>query len=125
MLTGIDTSFFFALAAGCPLAVEAWEGRDLLTSALCFYELNKKRLKGGLKAWPAALEDIAKAVEVAPLTAAAAIQGGRIAHGTGMPAFDALILATFLEAGCDEVLTLDHHFKMFAKKGLAITLLEG
>lgn len=125
MLAGIDTSFFFALAAGDTRAVEAWESRDLLTSALCFYELSKKRLKGDLKDWPAALEDIAKAVEVAPLTAAAGILGGRIAHGTGMPAFDALILATFLEAGCSEVLTLDHHFRLFAKKGLTITLLKG
>lgn len=125
MLIGIDTSFFFALAAGDPLAVSAWETRDLLTSALCFYELRKTQLKGDLKAWPSALDDIAKAVEVAPLTAAIAARGGQIAHGTGMPAFDALILATFLEAGCEEVLTLDHHFKLFAKKGLSITLLKG
>jgi len=123
MLTGIDTSFFYALAAGNPAAVEAWENRELLTSALCFYELKKKLLKGDLKAWPTVLEDIAKAVEVVPVTAATALKAGQIAYGTGMPAFDALIISSFDETGCGEVLTLDHHFKLFSKKGLKVTLL--
>ena len=75
MLTGIDTSFFYALAAGRPGAVDAWENRELLTSTLCFFELRKRMLNGDLKAWPTVLEDIAKAVEVMPVTAAAAVQG--------------------------------------------------
>ena len=123
MLTGIDTSYFYALAAGNPAAVEAWESRELLTSALCFYELKKRLLKGDLKAWPNVLEDIAKAVEVVPVTAAAALKAGQIAHGTGMPAFDAIIISSFDETGCSEILTLDHHFKLFSKKGLKVTLL--
>lgn len=123
MLAGIDTSFFYALAAGRPAAVEAWEGRDLLTSALCFLELKKRLLRGDLDSWPTVLQDIAKAVEVAPVTAAAALRAAEIAHATGMPAFDALILAQFIEAGCEEVLTLDHHFKLFAKKGFKIVML--
>jgi predicted nucleic acid-binding protein len=123
MLTGIDTSFFYALAAGNALAVDAWENRELLTSALCFYELKKKLLKGDWHAWPTALEDIAKAVEVVPLTITIALKGGQLAHGTGMPAFDALIVASFQEAGCAEILTLDHHFTLFSKKGLKVTLL--
>jgi predicted nucleic acid-binding protein len=123
MLTGIDTSYFYALAAGHSAAVEAWENRELLTSVLCFYELKKRLLKGDLKAWPTVLEDIAKAVEVVPLTAAAALQAGHVAQTTGMPAFDAFIISSFVNIGCDEILTMDHHFKLFAKKGLKITLL--
>lgn len=124
MLTGIDTSYFYALAAGNQIAVEAWENRELLTSVLCFYELKKRLLKGNLKAWPTALEDIAKAVEVVPVTTAVALKAGQIAHGTGMPAFDAIIISSFDETGCEEVLTLDHHFKLFSKKGLKVTLLS-
>ena len=124
MLTGIDTSYFYALAAGNAIAVEAWENRELLTSALCFYELKKRLLNGDLKAWPTVLEDIAKAVEVVPVTAAAALKAGQIAQATGMPAFDAIIVSSFDEAGCEEILTLDHHFKLFSKKGLKITLLS-
>jgi predicted nucleic acid-binding protein len=124
MLTGIDTSYFYALAAGNPDAVEAWENRELLTSVLCFYELKKKLLKGDLKAWPTVLADIAKAVEVVPVTAAAAIKAGQVAHGTGMPAFDALIVSSLAEAGCGEILTLDRHFALFRKTGLKITLLS-
>ncbi len=83
MLTGIDTSFFYALAAGRPGAVDAWENRELLTSTLCFFELRKRMLDGDLKAWPTVLEDIAKAVEALPVTAAAAVQAALIAHETG------------------------------------------
>jgi predicted nucleic acid-binding protein len=124
MLTGIDTSFFYALAAGHPAAVEAWEERDILTSALCFYELKKRLLRGDLRAWPSILEDIAQAVEVAPVTVAVALKAGQIAHGTGMPAFDAIIISSFVDADCVEVLTMDHHFTLFSKKGLKITLLS-
>ena len=124
MLTGIDTSYFYALAAGRPVAVDAWENRELLTSALCFYELKKRLLHGDLKAWPTVLEDIAKAVEVVPVTAAIALKAGQAAHESGMPAFDALIVCSLAEAGCEEILTLDHHFSLFAKKGLKITLLS-
>jgi predicted nucleic acid-binding protein len=121
MLTGIDTSYFYALAAGHPIAVQAWENRELLTSALCFYELKKRLLRGDLKAWPSILEDIAKSVEAAPLTAAAALKAGPIARQTGMPAFDALIISQFIETGCAEILTMDPHFGLFSKKGLKIT----
>ena len=123
MLTGIDTSYFYALAAGHAAAIEAWESGELLTSVLCFYELKKRLLKGDLKAWPTVLEDIAKAVEVVPVTMAAALKAGQVAHGTGMPAFDAIIISSLDEAGCGEIITLDRHFKLFARKGLKITLL--
>lgn len=124
MLTGIDTSFFYALAAANPAAVEAWESRELLTSVLCFYELKKRLLKGDMKAWPTVLEDIAKAVEVVPVTVAAALKAGQVAHDTGMPAFDAIIVCSFDETGCSEILTMDQHFKLFSKKGLKVTLLS-
>ncbi|MBN2346482.1 MAG: type II toxin-antitoxin system VapC family toxin [Candidatus Aminicenantes bacterium] len=123
MLTGIDTSFFYALASGNPAAAEAWENKDLATSALCFYELKKRLLKGDLKAWPTVIEEIAKAVEVIPVTVAAALKAGQVAHGTGMPALDAIIVSSLDEAGCREILTLDLHFRLFSKKGLKITLL--
>jgi predicted nucleic acid-binding protein len=124
MLTGIDSSYFYALATGNPVAVDAWESRELLTSVLCFYELKKKLLQGDLKAWPTVLEDIAKAVEVVPVTMAAALKAGQVARATGMPAFDALIISSFDETGCREIITLDRHFKLFSKKGLKVTLLS-
>ncbi len=70
MLTGIDTSFFYALAAGRPL-----RGRGLgepgaaHLRALLLRTAKKGCCIGDLKAWPTVLEDIAKAVEVVPVTA--------------------------------------------------------
>jgi predicted nucleic acid-binding protein len=123
MLTGIDTSYFFALAAGQKTAVDAWESRELLTSALCLYELQKKMLQGKLKNWPAILKDIEKAVEVIPLSSEIALAAGHIAHGTGIPAFDAIIISSFVISECTEILTTDTHFSRFIKKGIKITLL--
>ncbi len=124
MLTGIDTSYFYALAAGNTVAAEAWESRELLTSVLCFYELKKRLLNGDLKAWPTVLEDMARAIEVVPITATAALKAAQVAYGTGMPAFDAIIVSSLDEAGCAEIITMDSHFKLFAKKGLKMTLLS-
>jgi DNA-binding transcriptional LysR family regulator len=53
-----------------------------------------------------------------------AIKAGQVAQGTGMPAFDAIIISSLDEVGCGEILTLDPHFKLFLKKGLKITLLS-
>jgi predicted nucleic acid-binding protein len=124
MLTGIDTSYFYALAAGNPAAAEAWETRELVTSALCLCELKKGMLKGEWQAWPTALQDIAKAVEVLPVTQDAALKAGQVAHDTGMPIVDSLIVSSFAEAGCQDILTMDHHFELFPRKGMKITLLS-
>ncbi len=35
-----------------------------------------------------------------------------------------LIVSSFDEAGCGEIMTMDRHFTLFKKKGLKITLLS-
>ena len=42
MLTGVDTGFFFALEEGNPVAMSIWDDREIVTSAIVLYELQKK-----------------------------------------------------------------------------------
>lgn len=123
MKTGVDTGFFYALQDGQPEAERVWREGVLLTSAVVLYEIQKKMLKNEFAGWPEMLADIRSAVEVLPVTAETALRAGHLAHGLGMPGLDALILAGLLEAGCQEIYTMDSHFLAYRKKGVEIRLL--
>jgi len=120
MLTGIDTGFFFALEEENPVAISIWENRELVTSAIVLYELQKKLLQKKFEGWKTILEDITKSVFVVPITPDIALKAGRLAHTTAMPGLDVLILSSLLEAGCKEVYTTDAHFELHHGKGLKI-----
>ena len=120
MLTGIDTGFFFALEEQDPVAIRVWKEREIITSPVVLYEIQKKLLQEKFKRWPTIIEDIEKAVVVTPLTVKTALKAGHLAHGTGMPGLDALILSSLLEAECKEIYTTDRHFELYKSKGVKI-----
>jgi predicted nucleic acid-binding protein len=123
MLTGVDTSFFFALEEANELASEIWQERDIVVSAITIYELQKKLLAGNLR-YPAIIEDLRKSSTIVTITEEVASRAGHIAHGTGMPGLDALIVSSFLHAGCEEIYTKDAHFGLYKKKGIRIVYLN-
>ena len=120
MLTGIDTGFFFALEEQDPVAIRVWKEREIITSPVVLYEIQKKLLQEKFKRWPTIIEDIEKAVVVTPLTVKTALKAGHLAHGTGIPGLDALILSSLLEAECKEIYTTDRHFELYKSKGVKI-----
>lgn len=120
MLTGVDTGFFFALGKEDPVAMSIWDNREIVTSVIVLYELQKKLLQRKFEDWRTILEDIKKAVSVIPITTDIALKAGHIAHTTGMPGLDVLILSSLLEAGCKEVYTTDAHFELYHGKGVRI-----
>lgn len=120
MLTGIDTGFFFALEEQDTVAIRVWKEREIITSPVVLYEIQKKLLQEKFKRWPTIIEDIEKAVVVTPLTVKTALKAGHLAHGTGMPGLDALILSSLLEAECKEIYTTDRHFELYKSKGVKI-----
>jgi predicted nucleic acid-binding protein len=120
MITGIDTGFFFALEANHSAAVDIWKTRQLVTSPIVLYELQKKCLQGHFIKWPTMIDDIKKAVVIGPLTVDIALKASHIAHGTSIPGLDALILSSLLEAGCKEIYTTDEHFELYKKKSVRI-----
>jgi len=125
MLTGVDTGFFFLLEAQDLVAVEVWSNREIVTSAVVLYELQKKLLQGHFGNWPTLLEDIKHSVAAIPVTTDIALRAAHLAHGTGMPGLDALILASLLDAGCTQVYTTDEHFRLYQKKGIDVIILGG
>lgn len=122
MIAGLDSSFFFILDSN-EEAQMVWKERELITSAVVLYEIQKKVLKGGFAKWKTIVDDIRKAVDVIPLTPDAALKAGQINHGTGLHGFDSLILASLLDAGCTDIYTVDEHFAAYNKKGVTIHLL--
>ena len=114
MLTGVDTGFFFALQARSPISLQVWGRSELITSTIVLYELKKTMLRGALQADSDILSDIGSAIPVLPVRAA------RVAHGTSIPGLDALILATLLEAGCQEIYTTDSDLAKYESGDLRI-----
>lgn len=124
MLTGVDTGFFFALEDQHPVAIDVWKDREIVTSAVVMYELQKKLLEGQFEGWQTIIEDLEKSIEVVPLTAKIALRASHIAHGIGIPGLDALILSSLLEAECREIYTKDPHFELYQKKEVIIVNLS-
>lgn len=125
MKTGIDTGFFFALEMRDPVAMKVWDERtEIVTSVVVIYELQKKLLQGSFEQWVTMIEDIQKAVTIAPLTVEAALKAGHLAHDLKIPGLDALILSSLIDAGCIEIYTTDSHFEAYKKRGVRIINLK-
>jgi len=121
-LIGIDTGFVYALRDGNPEAIRVWrEEENLVVPTIVLYELKKKALRGELAS--EFVDSFTGAVNVMPLTEEAAMRAAGIAHGTGIPGLDSLILGTLIEAGCDLIYTRDPHFKRYHREGVSIVLL--
>lgn len=102
MLIGVDTGFFYSLQELHPIAVEVWSHKMIATSVIVLYEIQKKLLKGEFGDWPSMVSDIEKSVEVVSITSKIAKQASHIAHGTGIPGLDSLILSSLLASGCKD-----------------------
>ena len=124
MPAGLDTGFFFALQDQHPVAVRVWRRQKSATSVIVLYELNKLFLRGKFKGWPTIIDDICTATDIWMLKKETALKASHIAHGTGMPGLDALILSSLLEAECTEIYTTDSHFDLYQKDGITITNLS-
>ena len=120
MLTGVDTGFFFALEKEHPVAMSIWGEREIVTSTIVLYEMQKKLLQRKFEGWKTIIEDIKKSVSVIPITIDIALKASFLAHTTGMPGLDVLILSSLLDAGCKEIYSTDSHFELYQGKGVRI-----
>ncbi|HUT07750.1 MAG TPA: PIN domain-containing protein [Candidatus Latescibacteria bacterium] len=118
-MIGVDTGFFFALREGDPTAVKVFEEEDLAASVLTRFELRRLSFRKSIP-WPDFAVHLTRSVAILELTAEAADQAAGISHGTGMPAIDALILASLVAAGCRTIYTRDEHFLRLARQDVEI-----
>ncbi len=81
-----------------------------------FYALGEKKAEA-LQIWK-------KEQLVVSVNLERSMMASHISQVTGIPALDALILASLLETGCKKILTKDPHFLKYKKKGIEITLIR-
>ena len=124
MKIGVDTGFFFLLAQKRTEIEKIFMENEIVTSAVVLYELQKACLKGKLKNCSKLIETLKEATSIAILDEKVAREAAYIAHSTGMPGLDALILASLIGAGCKTIFTTDEHFTLCRKKGIKIVLLK-
>ena len=120
MPVGVDTGFFYALEELHPIAVDVWKSQRIVTSSIVLYEIQKKLLKGEFGEWTSIVNDIEKSLKVVSITPGIAKRASHIAHGTGIPGLDALILSSLLEVNCKEIYTRDPHFELYRRKEITI-----
>jgi len=120
---GVDTGFFFALKEGHAAATRTFLDSVVAVSVLSRFELLRLSLKKGFP-WNEMADPLARSAVLVDVTAEAADDAARISFGTGMPAIDALILASLIKAGCRTIYTRDKHFKMYDRKDVEIILLD-
>ena len=122
-MIGVDTGFFFALSEGHVLATKVFQGFDIAVSVLTRFELRRISLKRGIP-WEEIAAPLSPSAALIEVTEDSADEAARISFGTGMPALDALILASLIKAGCRTIYTRDEHFMRYAGRGVEIILLD-
>jgi predicted nucleic acid-binding protein len=119
-LTALDTGFFVRLLQGDGRAVDRWralvegEGEGVV-SGLSLVELLRLSLKGaiGRKDAELLLGAIPAVCRVVWPDWTVGERSARLSHGLALPLVDALVLATALEAGAEELWTTDAHLTAY------------
>jgi predicted nucleic acid-binding protein len=119
-LTALDTGFFVRLLQGDWRAVDRWralvegEGEGVV-SGLSLVELLRLSLKGaiGRKDAGLLLDAIPAVCRVVWPDWTVGERSARLSHGLALPLVDALVLATALEAGAEELWTTDAHLTAY------------
>jgi len=127
-MTGLDSGFFVELLKGNDQAVDKWKNivdgeTDAVVCSLTIYELKRLSLKGGLSiaAVQLTIEAILAACQVVWINNCEVLYAAaRLAHGNDIPAVDAIILASLLQAGAHTIYSTDRHLLSFIKKGVGI-----
>lgn len=125
-MVGIDTGFFVGLMRGDSKPIEFWASlvdSDTLPviSMLTLGELLYISFRIGQSDKGKELVDsIDKSARVVPVDRPIVEKAASLKAGRGIPYIDAIILATFMLAGCREIHTTDRsHFAEIKNKGLA------
>jgi len=119
-LTALDTGFFVRLLQGDGRTVDRWralvegEGEGVV-SGLSLVELLRLSLKGAIGREDAGilLDAIPAVCRVVWPNWTVGERSARLSHGLALPLVDAIVLATALEAGAEELWTTDAHLTAY------------
>lgn len=128
MNIGIDTNFIIQVVEGRsePLRIwqEAVEGLHRLTIStltigeIFLYFMRRGYLENASK-WLDAIQQ-AHFITIAPVSIPIATRSAYLRHSLSLSTVDATILATFLESGCDKMLTADDDFRVAAQQRILL-----
>jgi len=120
MLLGVDTGFFISYANHHPRALTIWQEfidglHTLVVSTLTINEILVYFYQRGDsdrgQEWVTLMVET-DSIEVVPVSVEIAARSARYRHGMGLPTVDSVILATFLERGCEKMLSTDDDFRI-------------
>ena len=128
-LTALDTGFFVRLLQGDGRTVDRWralvegEGEGVV-SGLSLVELLRLSLKGAIGREDAGLllDAIPAVCRVVWPDWTVGERSARLSHGLALPLVDALVLATALEAGAEELWTTDAHLTAYEGRTRVVRL---
>ncbi len=125
-MVGLDTGFFVGLMKADQRAITAWQalsaGDSLpVVSVLTLGELLYISFRTGKpEIGKEMLHSIASAAQVVDVTRQIVEKAAALKAGRMIPYVDSIILATFMQTGCNEIHTSDrNHFSEMKNKGLA------
>ncbi len=118
MILRLDTGFFIQYGEGNARAINIWNqalvgAHDLVVSTLTVAELYNyyyPRAKADVASTTVALMQELSNITLAPVSVQIATNSARYRAGIGLATVDSIILATFLESGCQLALTTDSDF---------------
>ena len=126
-MIGLDAGYFVRLLEGHREAKLIWstiiEGEASAVSCLSIFELARMARKSAIsvEAEAALREGILGLCRVCWLEKEEVLlSGANMAHGLGLPAVDALILAGLLSVGANRIYTTDSHMEAYKKRGVRI-----
>jgi predicted nucleic acid-binding protein len=91
---------------------------------LVLFEIRRHALRKAVPHGTELLKSIRRACTIVPVTGPTALRAARMSYGTGIPAMDALILASLISAGCTVVYTRDPDLERFRSRRVRIINLE-
>ena len=126
-MVGLDTGYFMAMIKGHSKALILWDklqkkSKIPVVSVLTLGELAYLYYRmGEPEKGQRLVENIKILAIIKSVDENIAIRAASLKHGLAIPFIDALIMATFLEAGCEEIHTTDKkHFSKLTKKKLKL-----
>ena len=125
-MVGLDTGYFMAMIKGHSKALTLWDklqkSKIPVVSVLTLDELAYLYYRmGEPEKGQRLVENIKILAIIKSVDENIAIRAASLKHELAIPFIDAIIMATFLEAGCKEIHTTDKkHFSKLTKKELKL-----
>lgn len=117
MIIGADTGYFISFVGNHPRALEIWHelaaGQHIfIVSTVTINEILVYSYKRGIpqeraQQWLSLLQETSR-IEIVPV--AVAVRSAPFRHSLGLSTVDSIILATFIESGCQIMMTADSDF---------------